>query len=218
LVFLTPGREEDYISFLSVRKTPVTRLISPSIVVDPDDAVVTSTKIRSIVQRDRALHDKAQKGFVSWVRSYSKHQARSIFRLSAMDWTDVANAWGLLKLPSMPELKGWDGDRSLGLGIDIENLNYLDKAREKKRLENIISQHTGTNQSERHTTNAWSNQRAVKEVREARREKRKAKREHARKSQMTEQERQEAEELQRMIQEVRDKGEAERNEFAGFED
>ena len=92
VLFLQPGREEDYISFLEVRKTPITPLTTPNLDVTHEDARVATKAVRQTVLSDRALNDKAKRGFVSWVRSYSKHQASSIFRIADLDWKDLGNA------------------------------------------------------------------------------------------------------------------------------
>lgn len=157
VVFLLPGREtEGYPPFLDVRKTPVQDLSDCGSGISGLDAVLAArdstalahsfaARIRDIVRKDRALHDKAQRGFVSWVRSYSKHAAGSIFRVNELVWTAEAEAWGLLRLPRMPELKsGSKGkdesahdfgqiDRSLGLSIDWDAYKYKDPQQEKKR-------------------------------------------------------------------------------------
>lgn len=161
VVFLLPGREtEGYPPFLDVRKTPVQDLSEctssitglETVLAARDNVQLAHTfaaKIRETVRKDRALHDKAQRGFVSWVRSYSKHAASSIFRVSELRWTDEAEAWGLLRLPRMPELKSGSGsaskgtdaegeevvqiDRSLGLSIEWDAYKYKDAQQEKKR-------------------------------------------------------------------------------------
>jgi ATP-dependent RNA helicase DDX55/SPB4 len=46
------------------------------------------------------------KGFVSFVKAYSKHEASYIFRLKDLDLRGVAASFGLVRLPKMPELKG----------------------------------------------------------------------------------------------------------------
>jgi ATP-dependent RNA helicase DDX55/SPB4 len=48
------------------------------------------------------------KGFVSFVRAYSKHEASYIFRIKDLNLVGVAVSFGLLRLPKMPELKGRD--------------------------------------------------------------------------------------------------------------
>lgn len=72
-------------------------------------AKATTAAIRTLVLSDRALHEKAQRAFVSAVQAYSKHVASSIFRVSELDWDGLAEGWGLLRMPKMPELKSWRG-------------------------------------------------------------------------------------------------------------
>jgi len=218
IAFLTPGREEDYIPFLSVRKTPVSLLETPRINVSDEESTEIVKQMRNIVLKDRGLHDKAQKGFVSWVRSYSKHQASSIFRIGDVDWNEMADAWGLLKMPKMPELKDWNGDRKLGLHVDFATFQYKDKVREKRRLEEATTWEEGKQAKRREQTEAWSGQKARKEMKEVRREKRRAKREHVRKSKMTGEEAKKQQELERMIEAVRKQNEVAEDEFDGFSD
>jgi ATP-dependent RNA helicase DDX55/SPB4 len=203
VIFLSPGSEENYISFLSVRKSPVSPLEEPSLDVSTDEAAEMTEKIRALVTTDLALHQKAQKAFVSWVQAYSKHQASSIFPVSQLDWQELGNAWGLLKLPKMPELKIWDGDRSLGCSFDLTTLKFKDPAREKRRLAETEQKDVSHRKPKKTRTEAWSAQKAMKETREFRREKRKARREVDRKKKMSEQELHEQMELEGMIAQVR---------------
>ncbi|KAF2465572.1 ATP-dependent rRNA helicase SPB4 [Lindgomyces ingoldianus] len=224
ITFLTPGREEDYIEFLRVRQTPITPLTTPSILISSTDAKTASRQIREVVTGDRTLYDKAQRGFVSWVRAYSKHAASSIFRISDLDWADLGHAWGLLKLPSMPELKKWEGDRTLGVQIDWDAYAHKDKRRENQRLlernregkdERLVLQEKKAKQK----LTAWSQKTEQRATKEVRREKKHAKREHDRKEKMTEDERRKEDELKDMIAQVRTKiVEEEAEEFEGFSD
>lgn len=226
VTFLTPGREEDYIEFLQVRQTPISPLTTLDIVVTPEEAKAATSKIRKQVREDRALFDKAQRGFVSWVRSYSKHTASSIFRIADLDWTELGNAWGLLTLPGMPELKKWDGDKRLGMDLDLATYAYKDKAREKQRLEELQQEKEEGAKKKEHKKedrekSAWTEQKESRATKELRREKKKAKREHERIAKMTDEERKEEERLQGMIQQMRTKvkkQEAEEGDFEGFSD
>jgi ATP-dependent RNA helicase DDX55/SPB4 len=184
-----------------------------------------------VVKSDRALFDKAQRGFVSWVRAYTKHTASSIFRVEDLDWTELGNGWGLLKLPSMPELKKWDGDRSLGVTLDLATYAYKDKAREQQRqIEQADYETTKAEGKKRYVTedkkaSAWTQQKDAKALKEQRREKKEAKREHDRVAAMTPDERKEEDRLQGMIEQMR-KQVAEKEaqealeaaEFEGFSD
>ncbi|KAF1836128.1 ATP-dependent rRNA helicase spb4 [Decorospora gaudefroyi] len=229
ITFLTPGREEDYIEFLRVRQTPISPLTKPDITITAEEAEATSNKMRKVVKIDRALFDKAQRGFVSWVRAYSKHTASSIFRVQDVDWTEAGHAWGLLKLPSMPELKKWEGDRSLGIAMDFATYAYKDKVREQQRkAEQEEYEASKTEGKKRHVPEnkreaAWTQQKDQKATKELRREKKAARREHERVAALTQEERKEEERLKGMIEvmrrQVKEKEERDAADaFEGFSD
>jgi len=243
VVMLQPGREEGYVQLLEVRQTPIAPLERPAVDVSDEEAEKASAKIRSVAKADREVYQTAQRAFVSWTRSYIEHQATSIFRIQDLDWLDLAKGWGLLELPKMPELKGKDIDRSLGLGIDTEAIPFREKAREKKRQEELAkwkadkaakmaaTENGGAAVAgeKRKKNEAWSAKAEQEDVKLARREKKRRKREAERASHMTEKEKEEQKKLEALIAEVRRKnavaaaaaaaaaknGEA---EFEGFDD
>ena len=225
VIFLQPGREEDYIPFLEVRKTPITSLKRPFITVTDEDAKLVASKIRKEVLADRALYDKGQRGFVSWVKAYSKHQASSIFRVADLDWAELGNAWGLVRLPKMPELKNWEGDKNLGVKLNMAEYAYKDKIREKARR--VAMEEEKTKEPfvpseemvrKRKEREAWSHKHEMQDVKEARREKKRRKREAERLESMTEEERVKEEELQGLLKQVRKKVTEENEVFEGFDD
>lgn len=236
VAFLTPGRESDeYPAFLSVRQTPVEPLSPPTAASDDAAAADKVTaRIRADVRKDRAIHDKAQRAFVSWVRAYSKHEARSIFRPADVDWNAMAAGWGLLRMPRMPELRTapadrWAGDHSLGLGLDLDALAYRDAPREAKRLhERTHPEARPAPPKKRTSSAAWSEQTLAREAREERREKRGKKREREREARMGEDEMRRERELQGMLDAIRRQNAATRGqalavggmeeEFVGFGD
>lgn len=212
ILFLLPGREEDYVRFLGVRKTPVSLLSDPKTKISDSEADVAADRMREIVKKDRALNDKAQRGFVSWTRAYSKHQTSSIFRVEDIDWADQGKAWGLLKLPKMPELKKWDGDPFLGVEMDWTAYAYKDRKREETRLDaGRQRQITAAARVEdpksenvkKVTKRAWSDKLDAKDEREARRTKRHKKRDHEKWEKMTPEEQREQLELEKMIEQVK---------------
>jgi ATP-dependent RNA helicase DDX55/SPB4 len=226
VVFLQPGREEDYIPFLEVRKTPITLLKKPNIIITDEDAKLVTLKIRKEVLTDRALYDKGLRAFVSWVKAYSKHQASSIFRISDLDWADLGNAWGLVRLPKMPELKNWTGDKSLGVQLDMSTYEYKDKIREKARMAAMEEERNKVKEGpseevlrKRKEREAWSHKHEQQDEKEARREKKRRKKEAERIEKMTDEERAEEEKLQKLIEEVKRKNiRDETEEFKGFDD
>ncbi|KAL2196030.1 P-loop containing nucleoside triphosphate hydrolase protein [Corynascus similis CBS 632.67] len=240
VVMLQPGNEEGYIQLLEVRQTPISPLAKPSISVTDAEVELVSSKIRAQAQADREVYQLAQRAFVSWARSYLEHQATSIFRVSDLDWVDLAKGYGLLELPKMPEVRGID--RSLGLGIDTEKIPFKDRAREKKRLAELeewkkekaardAQRANGDDPDtlKRKKNEAWSGKHEHEDVKAARREKKRRKREAQRLGQMTEKEKEEQKKLEEMIAEVRRRnaeqgaeaqqaGAADDDNFEGFDD
>lgn len=227
VIFLHPGREEDYISFLEVRKTPVEKLTESNISYEPQDTANMASSLRSLVLKDRALHDKAQKAFVSWVRSYSKHQASSIFRIADLDWADLAQGWGLLKLPKMPELKGWDRKNYKVEEVVWENYAYKDKQREQHRKQALLQEKSNDpspNAQEKHpkrsSNTAWSKNLERKADKEVRRAKKQARREHERFDKISQEERVRFAETEQMLAMVREQNlavQAADDTFEGFD-
>jgi ATP-dependent RNA helicase DDX55/SPB4 len=201
VVFLQPGREEDYVSFLEVRKTPIEKLEVPDISVSDEEAESVRQQYISLVKKDRAIHDKAQRAFVSWVRSYSQHQASSIFRVADLDWEDLARGWALLKFPKMPELRNYDKSLFVSPDIDWDTYAYQDKQREKHRLEAETTRPEVP--KKRTSTVAWSNNVDRKASKEVKRSKKEAKREHERVAKLSETERAQEAETQQMIEQIR---------------
>ncbi|KAI1740981.1 ATP-dependent rRNA helicase SPB4 [Xylaria scruposa] len=208
-VVLLQPEESDYIPFLEVRKTPIAPFMQCDIAISDPEAEQMTTRIREIVKKDRALYDKAQKAFVSWVRSYSKHTASSIFRVGDLDWTSLANGWGLLRLPKMPEARHFKGDRSLGCDIDWDKYAYQNKTREKQRLEALNAAPPDPAEAEayrakrKRNAEAWSGKQEQEETRVARRDKKQRKREAERREKMTDEEKARDMDLTQLLAAVR---------------
>lgn len=214
VVLLHPGREEDFIHFLDVRKTPVEPLKDPKINITDADAEKAAAKIRALAVADREVFDMSHKALPSFVRSYSKHEASSIFRIQDLDWLDLAKQYGLVQLPKMAELKGLEIDRTLGLGIDVKAIPYKDKVREKKRLaaqaewQAAIANGDLEAAKERALATkkrnvAWSGKAERAEDRQKRREKKEKKREAARLAGLTEEGKAEQGKLEDLLAQVR---------------
>ncbi|CAG8500563.1 6557_t:CDS:10 [Ambispora leptoticha] len=157
-----------------------------------DDNEMFLNQIRDLVLTDRDYHEKGIKAFVSYIRSYSKHDASYIFRLKDLDFGKVAKGYGLLRMPKMPELK----DRKIEfeeIKINMDEYKFLDKAREKKRLKKLAESRektitTGTNDGKRNRKNnmPWSEKQMAKERKIKRKLKKERKREYLKKQKMDE--------------------------------
>ena len=209
VIFLHHGREEDYIPFLQVRKTPITPLKHPPISISPEQELTTKTQLQNLIKTDRALHDKGQRAFVSWVQSYSKHQAASIFRIADLDWASLASGWGLLKLPKMPELKRSTNVESNLVPMNWDAYKYKDRTREKRRLEELRAEPNdqppppAKRSHKQQKSQSWSQKHEAQEERSRRRELRHAKRQRERVEKMGPEEKARRVELEGMIVEIK---------------
>ncbi|PIL24178.1 transporter [Ganoderma sinense ZZ0214-1] len=190
---LLVGRELDYVEFMAVRKIPMKEQPrfaadgSPTsqdgdMDVDSEDPEVSTVlvKIREKVLADRALHDKAAKAFVSFVRAYSKHEASYIFRVKDLDFVGLAKSFGLLRLPRMPELKDVARDGWEDADVNWHTYSYVDKAQEAKRLAEPakpgpsaeeVKKRKEQREEKQKTNAAWSDKTRKRDEREKRREK-----------------------------------------------
>ncbi|GMK56613.1 hypothetical protein CspeluHIS016_0304530 [Cutaneotrichosporon spelunceum] len=128
VVLITRGREEQYVDFLSVRKIPLAphpylgadlEAAEAPLLADPDSLDLMQ-RMREVVLSDRDLADRGARALVSSVHAYTKHEASFIFRPKDIDFAALGTAFGLLRLPVMPEIRDWH--------------RRLEKA-EKKRVE-----------------------------------------------------------------------------------
>ena len=97
----------------------------------------TSERLKKLALKDKAMFEKGVRAFVSYVRAYGQHECSIICRTGDLDLSALAEGFGLLKLPRMPELKDYQlSDKFRETDVDIRGLHYKDKSREKQRKEN----------------------------------------------------------------------------------
>jgi ATP-dependent RNA helicase DDX55/SPB4 len=208
VVMLNQGREEEYVEFLRVRKSPVKPygyvVEHPDSTSDarqfeigqqPDGLDVSARDLfesmRTIVRSDRAIYEAGMQAFVSFVQCYRKHEVSFVFRERDLDFGAVAFAFGLLRLPKMPEVDRWrktceephffvQQEQS----VDLRTFAYADKAREQQRIASLAATPASANSDKRkkrktdavQAEEAWSNQKDAKERRLVRKEKKQRKR------------------------------------------
>lgn len=115
-ILLSKGREEEYVAFVHARKiplgpqAPLSATLEDTEAAPPPvdaDALTLMNTIRDIVLTDRDLSDRGARALVSSIRAYSKHEASFIFRPTDIDFAALGTAFGLLRLPVMPEIRDW---------------------------------------------------------------------------------------------------------------
>ncbi|ODV98098.1 hypothetical protein PACTADRAFT_185503 [Pachysolen tannophilus NRRL Y-2460] len=188
IVMLNEGREEDYIDFMKVKNVEIDEL---SYRYENSKDTKFDEVLRDWILQDRARHDLAVRAYVSFVRYYSKHSAKSIFRLQSLDYVGIAKMYGLLRLPRMPEIRNVDKLAHGGWlceNFDMDNFKYLDDQKEKSRLkelEELKSKKEINNKKElrelkelqKKKNLSWSDKTDQKENKATRKEKLKRKRE-----------------------------------------
>ncbi|XP_057980666.1 DEAD-box ATP-dependent RNA helicase 18 [Malania oleifera] len=133
IVFLLP-KEEAYVEFLRLRRVPIEERKCS------DEACDIVPNIRSAAKQDRDVMEKGLRAFVSFIRGYKEHHCSYIFRWKELEIGKLAMGYGLLQLPSMPEVKhhslSTEGFAPVE-DINLEEIKYKDKAREKQRKKNL---------------------------------------------------------------------------------
>lgn len=135
LVYLTPD-EDDYVEFLRYKSIPIDAL----------DSLTVSGNILPDIQeqqkKERETYDKAQLAFVSFVRAYKEHACNYIFRMNRLNLGLLANGFGLLNLPKMPELTNPNRSAHFqGSSVDPNTIRYKDKKREAARQKKLKQLH-----------------------------------------------------------------------------
>ena len=90
-----------------------------------------------------------------------------------LDIARLANGFGLLHLPKMPELRGKMIDGFQNADVDINSIPYLDKTREKQRKLKLKEENEQEKRSgkDKYTNKSWSKDKEKKAKRQVRKEK-----------------------------------------------
>ena len=133
LLFLLPN-EEEYTTFIQYNQKVKLELL----VLETEVQSITE-KVRQLSRNEREVYEKGLRAFVSFIQFYTKHECNLIFRLKELDFGGLAMGYGLLHLPSMPELRN---KRVLASGftphhMDYTTIRYKDRVREKQRQKRI---------------------------------------------------------------------------------
>ena len=139
VLFLLQGREQDYVDFLKIRKSPVKPypyLISEQEAgIEEEGADEGAEKLtremQHLITQDRELYELSVKAYVSFIKCYKKHEVNFIFREKDLDFASLASLFALLRLPRMPEIDRWRKE-------------HKEEADQFKGLDSIdVSMHTG---------------------------------------------------------------------------
>eukprot|EP00092_Neocalanus_flemingeri_P005872 GFUD01006320.1.p1 GENE.GFUD01006320.1~~GFUD01006320.1.p1 ORF type:complete len:593 (-),score=175.05 GFUD01006320.1:58-1836(-) len=133
-VLLVGPSEETYIDFLAINQKVTLQSISA-----PEDTCDLLSETRKFLKSDRSHMDKANRAFVSFIQSYAKHECNVILRIRDLDLGGLATSYGLLKMPKMPEIRRANIINFTDEKMDLNEIAYVDKIREKDRQVKLAS-------------------------------------------------------------------------------
>ncbi|KAL4854012.1 DEAD-box ATP-dependent RNA helicase 18 [Chlorella vulgaris] len=126
VVYLLP-HEITYVEFLKVRKIPLQQTALAG------ELPQVQAELQRHAETDRLVMEAGMKAFLSYVRAYKEHHCKFIFRLQDLSLGQLATSFALLRLPRMPEIKGYRSFDFVPSVVDPESVRFKDKAREKQR-------------------------------------------------------------------------------------
>lgn len=153
LVFLLPA-ERPYVDFVAINQK-----VSLEEFPLETDLFDVLPRICKLAARDRDLVEKGARAFVSFIQSYRKHESALIFQFRELNLGRLATGFGLLTMPRMPETKAADLSEFTPSDVDISNIKYKDKTRERQRLNNLTKEDEKRNLG---TSTTASNKKFVK--------------------------------------------------------
>jgi len=127
-VLLIGPSEETYIDFLAINQKVTLQQIAA-----PEETPDLLSETRKLLKSDRSIMDKGSRAFVSFIQSYAKHECYVILRIKDLDLGGLATSYGLLKMPKMPEIKRSSIINFADEKMDLNEVAYIDKVREKVR-------------------------------------------------------------------------------------
>jgi ATP-dependent RNA helicase DDX55/SPB4 len=168
LVLLLPA-EDAYVNFIALNQTVPLELLESS--SEPIQNVLPLVK--QLALTDRIIYEKGLKAFVSFVQSYAKHQCQLIFRFKDLNLGRLANGYGLLHLPRMPEMKGKVFPEFVKTEADYAKIPFKEKTREKQRqlkLQRQIEERATQVTQHKPKSVSWSRQKEQKEKKRKRKD------------------------------------------------
>lgn len=138
VVLLMPN-EELYVDFIRRNQNVVLDLFGSLIKIQDPFTKRIYDVVKNCQLNDRAVFDKANRAFVSYIQSYCKHECNIILRVKDLDFGPLAVGFGLLRLPKMPELKDKLVTDFTNYPVDFNDIKYKDKQRELSRQEKLNS-------------------------------------------------------------------------------
>ena len=121
IVFLLPN-EDAYVNFMFINQRVPIDEFKEDLFSQTKWEDVTK-KIQTLISKDRDLYDRSKLAFVSYIKAYTKHDCSHIFRINELDYVKLAQGFGLLHLPKMPEIKS-DLEYKSFVDVNVSKIEY----------------------------------------------------------------------------------------------
>jgi len=97
-------------------------------------------KVHMCAKEDRAVMEAGQRAFVSFVRAYKEHELAYTMLFRALPFAQIADGYGLLFFPKMPDIKHLHIKfRNPLRQIKPNDIKFKDPKREKQRQKNLVA-------------------------------------------------------------------------------
>ncbi|KAI1726764.1 DEAD/DEAH box helicase domain-containing protein [Ditylenchus destructor] len=132
LLFLSK-EESPYIEFVqNYEKVDLCEFDIPGIT--NDNAVALRERVQQLAINDRDILEKGSRAFISTIQAYTRHDCQIVCRLKDLDVSGIANSFGLIRLPILPEFRGLDLRSFEGRrDVKTSTIAFLNVEREAKR-------------------------------------------------------------------------------------
>jgi ATP-dependent RNA helicase DDX55/SPB4 len=170
LIFLTED-ESAYVELLRGRGVPLhdygSTAQGAASVSTSSSAVSVLDEFKQLATKDRNILESGSTAFISFLRAYKESLTPFIFQMKALDIGSLARAYGLLRLPKIPETRGGiKGGKAIVFEkteLDTGKIPYANKPQEEARIRRIekkkLEQETAMNDE---AAGHMSDQRSIK--------------------------------------------------------
>jgi ATP-dependent RNA helicase DDX55/SPB4 len=139
ILLLTP-EEEAYAEFLEKHEN--IKLTKTSILDNliEQDVEKTRQKIVKLASTEREFLELGTNAFVAMINAYLSHDCQIVCKVWDLDVANLANAFGLVRMPKINEIKKLDINNFQRVDIETSTIPYKDKENEAARQKKLAAQ------------------------------------------------------------------------------
>ncbi|XP_067145884.1 probable ATP-dependent RNA helicase DDX10 [Apteryx mantelli] len=132
LLVLLPSEEKGMVEQLAQRKVPVSE-----IKINPEKLTDIQKRMQAFLAQDQELKERAQRCFVSYLRSIYLMKNKEIFDVFRLPLAEYALSLGLAVAPRVRFLQ--KAQKQLSVNVTAEEMNHLKETKQNKNISSSIS-------------------------------------------------------------------------------